>query len=79
MNRLIALSLIIFVLFLNGVDSYSVANPTWINNPYFCSGNNDIINSNTNGGQTRNQNIPFTVAFTGVPTIVYGIKTYKGN
>ena len=79
MNKLIVLSLILFLLFLNRVDCYSVSNPTWINSPYFCAGNNDIINSNTNGGQTRTQNIPFTVAFTGVPSIVYAIKTYKGN
>jgi hypothetical protein len=79
MTKNIGFSLILLVLLITGAKSYTTVSPTWINNPYFCAGNDKVLNSNTNGGQTRTQNIPFTVAFTGVPTIAYGIKSYRGK
>lgn len=79
MGKNIALSLIVFVLLIEHLNSYNTASPTWVANTYFDANNFQVINGNTNGGQTRNHNFNYAHPFQGVPSLVFGIKSYRGN
>lgn len=78
MKSNVVLSLIICVLFLTRVDSYNSVSPTWVTNNYFRAENNKVINSNTNAITTRTKTINYSSAMTGVPQLVFGMKSYRG-
>lgn len=79
MTRNILLSLIVLVLLIGHVHSYTNANPGWLANPYFDAGNKKVINGDTVAGQIRTHNFNYAKPFPGVPGLCYGIKSYRGK
>lgn len=79
MRKNIVLWLILFVLLIGHLNSYNTASPTWVANTYFESDNFQIISTITNGGQTKTFNHNYAHPFQGAPSLIFGIKSYRGN
>ena len=71
--------LLLNVICLIGVYSYTSVSPTWLTSSYFRAGNQIIISSATGNSSKPAFVFTFSSALSGIPNLAYGLKDYRGN
>ena len=71
--------LLLNVICLIEVNSYTSVSPTWLTSSYFRAGNQIIISSATGNSSKPSFVFTFSSALSGIPNLAYGIKNYRGN
>lgn len=63
----------------NDTKTYDSVAPTWLTSPYFRAGNQAVIKTLTGNNQTPTYTFTFSSPLTGLPSLAYGIKNYRGK
>ena len=73
-NTIITLT---FVLCLT--SAYQTQSPVWLTSPLFRAGNNEVISSFTGSGTNPQYTFMFSSSLSGMPSLAYGVKGYRGS
>ena len=63
----------------NSTKTYASVQPTWLTSPYFRAGNQAVITTLTGNSSTPTFPFIFSSPLTGIPSLAYGIKNYRGT